>query len=186
MAPILPLDDAGPIMNTERVWDIIAEVKTCMLATAARGGLRARPLDARPDRAEGLIYFLTDLRGSKDDEIAADGYVCLVFVDEKAKAYLSISGVASVIRSEKLAKEFWKKNDVVWWPEGARDANLRVICVEPSYAELWDGPADPKVVAQEFSMARTTGRKPDLGENRKVVIPLSAGSGRPRARGNRS
>jgi general stress protein 26 len=162
-------------MQRSRVWEIIRDTSICMFVTTSGKGLRARPLDARPDSAEEVIYFLTDIRGSKDDEIAADSKVCLVFTDEKAKAYLSITGTASVMKSAALAKKFWKKADEVWWPDRERDPNLRVIRVEPAYAELWDGPADPKVASREFALARATGKKPNLGENRKVVVPLRAG-----------
>lgn len=39
--------------NLERVWDIIEKVSVCMLTTQFGGGLRARPVEARPvaDRA---------------------------------------------------------------------------------------------------------------------------------------
>ena len=54
-----------------RVWDILEKNSTGMLTTRFSGGLRARPLDARPDRDAGAIFFLTDARRHKDDEIAA-------------------------------------------------------------------------------------------------------------------
>jgi hypothetical protein len=41
-----------------RVWDIIEKVGVCMLTTQFDGGLRARPLEARPDRDAGLIFFV--------------------------------------------------------------------------------------------------------------------------------
>jgi len=37
--------------NGERVWDIIEKVDVCMLTTQAAGRLRARPIEARPDRS---------------------------------------------------------------------------------------------------------------------------------------
>ena len=48
--------------NIDRVWDIIEKVGVCMLTTLSDGGLRARPLEARPDRDAGLIFFITDTR----------------------------------------------------------------------------------------------------------------------------
>ena len=41
----------------------------CMLTTRFEGGLRARPLEPRPDKGEGLIWFVTDLRSGKEHEI---------------------------------------------------------------------------------------------------------------------
>ena len=54
-----------------RIWRIIEKVGICMMTTRFEGGLRARPLEARPDRDENIIWFLTDRRGLKDDEIQA-------------------------------------------------------------------------------------------------------------------
>ena len=47
-----------------RVWDIIAKVGVGMLTTRFDAGLRARPLEPRPDRDEGVIFFITDARSS--------------------------------------------------------------------------------------------------------------------------
>ena len=164
-------------MSADRVWDIIAKTHICMLVTNSLDALRARPLDARPDREEGVIYFLTDIRGSKDDEIEEDSRVCLIFIDATAKAYLSITGDAAVVKRAALAKKFWKKTDEVWWPEREADPNLRVLRVTPEYAELWDGPADPKTASREFAIARAAGTKPNLGEKIKVVISMNKSQG---------
>src|SRR6476469_5348791 len=101
----------------DRVWEIIERVGVCMLTTRFAGGLRARPLEARPDRDAGAIFFVTDVRGFKDDEIEADPQVGFVVVDEK-NAYLSITGRAEVSRDSILAAKIWKKTDDVWWPGG--------------------------------------------------------------------
>jgi general stress protein 26 len=159
-------------MELDRIWEIVGGTHICMFVTHGENGLRGRPLDARPDRGEGTIYFLTDIRGSKDDEIEEDSHVCLVFVDPKAKAYLSVTGKASIAKDDALARKYWRKNDEAWWPGRERDPNLRVIRFIPAFAELWDGPADPKVAAREFKIARETGIKPNLGENRKFVVPM--------------
>ncbi|HEY0440705.1 MAG TPA: pyridoxamine 5'-phosphate oxidase family protein [Xanthobacteraceae bacterium] len=156
----------------DRAWAVIAKVGVCMMTTAYADGLRARPLEARPDRDAGLIWFVTDVRGAKDDEIAASPEVCLVFIDPKERVYLSVSGRAEVRRDAGKAAEIWAETDTVWWPQGPTDPNVRVIRFEPRLAEYWDGPASSKVAACEFAKARATGEKPNLGENRKVTVAL--------------
>jgi general stress protein 26 len=155
-----------------RVWDILEKSSVGMLTTHGAQGLRARPLDARPDRNAGVIQFVTDVRGLKDDEIEADARVCFTAIDTGENAYLSITGRASVTDDNITAAKIWKKTDDVWWPDGPRDRNVRVLTIEPIRAELWDGPASKLVAAYEFAKARLTGAKPDLGENRKVTVPL--------------
>jgi hypothetical protein len=37
---------------------------------------------------------------------------------------------------------------------------------------MWDGPASSAVAAFEFTKARLTGTKPNLGEKRKISVEL--------------
>jgi len=155
----------------DRVWEIIERQGVCMLTTRFDGGLRARPLEPRPDRDEGLIWFITDLRSGKEHEIEAEHDVCLIFVDPDEKTYLSITARAEVCRDPGQAAKIWKSADNVWW-SGPHDPNVLVLCVTPLKAELWDGPASTVIIAYEFAKARLTGAKPNLGENRKVTVSL--------------
>ena len=159
--------------DIDRVWDIIENNSIGMLTTQFAGGLRARPVDARPDRNAGAIYFVTDVRGHKDNEIAAKPDVCFVVVVPKDNVFLSITGRATVARDSAKAREIWKKTDDVWWPDGPDDANARVLTIEPVTAELWDGPASSLVAAFEFAKARMAGEKPNLGENRKKTVAMN-------------
>jgi general stress protein 26 len=155
----------------DRVWDIIEKVGVGMLTTRFSRGLRARPLEARPDREMGIIWFLADSRSNKDNEIGAEPDVGLVFIDPEDKAYLSITARAQVQRDNATAKRIWKTTDKMWW-DGPEDPNLRVLRIDPQFAELWDGPSNRAVAVYEFVKARITGEKPNLGENRKVSVKL--------------
>ena len=158
--------------HISRVWDIIEKVGVCMLTTQFSGGLRARPLEARPDREAGLIFFVTDIRSAKEHEIEVRPDVGLVFIDSTDKAYLSITGRARVMRDADKIKAAWRKSDEVWWPGGPDDPDACLLQIEPSTAELWDGPASAVVTAFEFAKARLTGAEPKLGENRKVTVKM--------------
>src|SRR5262249_34593270 len=73
--------------DIDRVWEIIEKVGIAMLTTRFPGGLRARPVEARPERDAGLIWFVTDLESGKEHEVEAEHDVGLVFVDAADKAY---------------------------------------------------------------------------------------------------
>lgn len=113
-------------MTADRVWNIISEAHICMLVTNSLDGLRARPLDARPDRKEGALYFLIDIRGSKDDEIEEDSRVCLIFVDPAAKTYLSVTGDAAVVKNAALAKILEKSRRGLVARAGRRPKSARI------------------------------------------------------------
>jgi general stress protein 26 len=154
-----------------RVWDIIEKVGVGMLTTQFACGLRARPLEARPDREAGIIWFVTDLRSAKEDEITAAHDVGLVFIDTADKAYLSLTARAEVLQDPAKAAEVWKATDSAWW-DGPDDPHVGVLRVEPLTAELWDGPASAAVAKWEFAKARLTGEPPNLGEKRKVTVKM--------------
>jgi general stress protein 26 len=158
-------------VHLARVWDIIERVGVCMLTTHSSAGLRARPVEARPERATGLIWFVTDLRSGKEHEIEAEHDVGVIFLDAAAKAYLSITARAEVRCDPAKAAAIWKSTDSMWW-SGPDDPNVCVLRVTPLTAELWDGPASKAIAAFEFVKAKFTGEKPNLGENRKVTVPM--------------
>jgi len=161
----------GMSKHEDRVWDIVEKVGVCMLTTRFDGGLRARPLEARPDRDAGLIFFVTDRRSGKEHEIAAEDDVCLIFIDPKDHAYLSITARAQVLDDHARAKAIWKSTDDLWW-KGPEDPNVCVLRIDPRVAELWDGPSSKAVAIYEFAKARLTGDQPNLGENRKVTVQM--------------
>ncbi len=158
--------------DIERIWEIVENTGICMMTTRFAEGLRARPLEARPDKDHDALWFLTDVRGLKDDEVKTNPEVCLTFVCSKQKAYLSLTGKAFVSRDPEQAKALWNQEQQAWWPGGPDDPNVRVMRVDLARAEMWDGPASSVVAAFEFASARLTGTKPKLGENRKVTVEM--------------
>jgi general stress protein 26 len=157
--------------HLSRVWDIIERVGVGMMTTRFAGGLRALPLEARPDRAARLIWFVTDLRSGKEHEIESEHDVCVVFIDAASKAYLSITARATMVRDHAKTAAIWKTTDAMWW-SGPDDPNVCLLRVTPLTAELWDGPASRTVAAFEFVKSQLTGAQPNLGENRKVTVQM--------------
>jgi general stress protein 26 len=168
--------------SIDRVWEIIDKVGVAMLATRFPGGLRARPLEARPERDAGVIWFVTDLASGKEHEVEAEHDVCLVFVDAADKVHLSITARAEVRRDPDKAAQIWKLTDNAWW-NGPDDPNVCLLRVRPITAELWDGPASVVVTAFEFAKTWITGAEPNLGENRKVTVKMGKTGKPPRSNG---
>jgi general stress protein 26 len=171
--------------SIDRVWQIIEKVGVAMLTTRFTGGLRARPLEARPERDAGLVWFVTDLESGKEHEVEAEHDVCLVFVDAADKAFLSITARAEVWRDPAKAAEIWKLTDNAWW-NGPDDPGVCLLRVRPITAELWDGPASRIVTAFEFVKAAITGGEPNLGENRKATVKMSKSAASPRSNSRRN
>lgn len=153
-----------------RVWDLIDSIKFAMLVTHDGEGeaLRARPMHAHGERGEDAIYFLTDRRHYKDDEIRINDNVCVAFADTDGQRYLSVSGTATVLDDRARVHDLWNAGNRAFWDD-EDDPNIRVLRVRPGMAEFWDSPG--KIVTSvKMAAAALTGAKPDLGENRKVTL----------------
>jgi general stress protein 26 len=156
--------------DQDRVWEMIDDIKFAMLVTHDGQGdeLRARPMHAHGERDEDAIYFLTDKRHHKDDEIEINDNVCLAFADNSGMRYVSVTGTANVLDDRRKVDELWDASNKAFW-EGKDDPNIRVLRVRPSMAEFWDSPG--KIVTSvKMAAAALTGAKPELGENRKVAL----------------
>ncbi|RAS07128.1 pyridoxamine 5'-phosphate oxidase family protein [Ensifer adhaerens] len=148
------------------VWDLAKKIGFCMLTTQAGADLKARPMSAYIERAENALYFLTDVKSHKDDEIARHPNVCLAFADTKMQKYVSISGVAEVQNDREKIRNLWSTPAKAWW-DSPNDPSIRILKVTPSSAEYWDSPGT--VISYiKMAAAAVTSAKPDMGENAKV------------------
>jgi general stress protein 26 len=127
-------------------------------------------MHAIPDREAGCLWFITDQRGTKDEEIRAAPDVCLAFADTASNTYLSMTGYAEMLRDAAKARELWNNEAQAWWPKGPTDPDVRVLHVVPDHAEYWDTRGNSITVTLKLTVARLTGNPPDLGENKEVQL----------------
>ncbi len=152
----------------DRVWEIARKINICMLVTWDGERQRARPLAANVIREENAIYFLTDVKGMKDDQIELFPTVTLAFADTSGNKYVSITGRATVTNDRKKIGELWTPDNKAFW-DSKDDPAIRLITVQPEDAEVWDSPG---LVVSTVKMlaAAVTGAKAELGNNRKVAM----------------
>ena len=154
--------------DTDRVWELMKKIGICMLATWDGRELHARPMGAYVRPEENAIYFLSDARRHKDEEIRQYAKVCLAFADTSKQNYVSLAGHAELSSDRGKIRELWGTPAKAWW-DSPEDPNIRVLKVTPAEAEFWDAPGST-VAYVKMAAAALTGSRPDLGENRKVAM----------------
>jgi general stress protein 26 len=154
--------------NVDRAWELIKKIGFAMLVTRDGDKLRSRPMSAYPEREENAIYFLTDARHQKDEEIARNPSVNLSFADAGSQKYVSVTGHAVVSNDRAKIKELFSTSAKAWW-NSADDPNIRVLKVTPDNAEFWDTPGSV-ISYVKMAAAAVTGTGPDIGDNRKVTM----------------
>jgi general stress protein 26 len=154
--------------DIERTWELMKKIGFAMMVTRDGEKLRARPMAAYLDRDANTIFFLSDARRHKDDEIASNPQVNLSFADASDQKYVSVSGTAVVSNDRAKIKELFSTPAKAWW-DSAEDPNIRVLKFTPDDAEFWDSPGTV-ISYVKMAAAAVTGTRPDLGTNRKVAI----------------
>jgi general stress protein 26 len=154
--------------DTDRVWELMKKIGFAMLVTRDGEKLRARPMSAYLERESNTIYFLTDARRHKDEEIARNPNINLSFANASDQKYVSITGTAEVSNDRAKIKQLFSTPAKAWW-DSAEDPNIRVLKITPDDAEFWDSPGSV-ISYVKMAAAAVTGTRPDLGDNRKVAM----------------
>ena len=154
--------------DIDRTWELMKKIGFAMMVTHEGEKLRARPMAAYLDRDANTIFFLTDARRHKDDEIVANPHINLSFADAGDMKFVSVSGTAVVSNDRAKIKELFNTPAKAWW-DSAEDPNIRVLKFTPEEAEYWDSPGTV-ISYVKMAAAAVTNTRPDLGTNRKVAI----------------
>ncbi|MBR0811959.1 pyridoxamine 5'-phosphate oxidase family protein [Bradyrhizobium diazoefficiens] len=158
-------DNAGDV---DRAWELMKKIGFAMLVTRDGDKLRARPMSAHLERDANAIFFLTDARNHKDEEIARHPSINLSFADAGSQKYVSLTGTAAVSNDRAKIKELFSTPAKAWW-DSAEDPNIRVLKITPDDAEFWDSPGTV-ISYVKMAAAAVTNTRPDIGENRKVSM----------------
>jgi general stress protein 26 len=154
--------------HVTHAWNLMNKIGTAMLITWDGHAQRARPMAATVKPAEHAIYFLTDARREKVEQIEEFPRVTLAFADTGGQKYLVVTGLAVVSNDRAKIKDLWSPFAKAWF-ESENDPNIRVLKFSPDDAELWDSPGTLITTVKMLSAA-ATGTRPDVGENRKVTL----------------
>ena len=154
--------------DTDRAWELMKKIGFAMLVTHDGDKLRARPMSAYLERDNNAIYFLTDARRHKDEEIARNPGINLSFANASDQKYVSVTGTAVVSNDRAKIKQLFATPAKAWW-ESADDPNIRVLEITPDDAEFWDSPGSV-ISYVKMAAAAVSGTRPDLGDNRKVSM----------------
>jgi general stress protein 26 len=118
---------------------LIKGTRIAMLTTVASDGrLRSRPMAALKGGFDGDLWFVTRSTAPKAEEIRDNQHVNVAYADPDGDRFVSISGLASLVRDAAKVEELWSRRLRTWFPEGKKDPDLALIRVRIDRAEVWD------------------------------------------------
>ena len=158
--------------SLEKLRELIKEIDFCMLTTIdEEGDPHSRPMSSNGDiDPNGDLWFFTNASSHKVDEVARSPKVNVSFADPDKQRYVSVTGVAQLIRDREKIGELWRPEFKMWFPKGKDDPEIALLCVSLEKGEYWDSPSSTIGFALSFVSSLITGKQPDFGENKKVDL----------------
>lgn len=163
----MPNAKAPKAEKTDKLWQMVQDIKVAMLTTRDGGVMRGRPMECVQVEPSGTLWFFTDATSPKTGEVDDEHEVALAFVDTADQNYVSISGRAALVRDRAKARELWTEDQRAWYPDGLDDPELALLKVTVEQAEYWDRP-NAAVVGSQGLVRAIADEVPDLGENEKL------------------
>jgi general stress protein 26 len=158
--------------NIQKVGKMIADIDFAMFTTVgADGQLHSRPMSTQKMDFDGTVWFFTYEDSPKVAEVRHNPNVNLAYSDPRHQNYVSLAGVASIVKDRAKMEELWQAPLKAWFPQGVDTPGIALLRVDGTSAEIWDSPTNP--VAHLISLAKVavTGKPANPGEN--VILDLT-------------
>ena len=119
---------------------------------------------------DGNLWFFTDVRSIKVEEVSAENKVHLVYAHPGKESYIDVWGKADVITDKKIIKDKWKPLVKAWFPNGVDDPNLALLKVQPNNIYYWDAETGKMVAFLKIAASALTGKQLAEGAEGKLEV----------------
>lgn len=137
---------------------LVEEIRTCMFITNNENDNdHTRPMSTIEVDDDGTLWFFTDIRSIKVEEVASERKVHLTYAHPGKESYLDVWGSATVSTDRKLIKEKWSPYVKAWFPNGADDPNVALLKVSPHRCYYWDSETGKMVQFVKIAIGALTG-----------------------------
>jgi len=145
----------------EKFKSLVKGVNICMFITNNRSDAdtHTRPMATVDVEDDGTLWFYTDIRSIKVDEVTTDQDVHLVYAHPGKDSFLDLWGTASVVTDRQQIKDKWTPMVKVYFSGGADDPNLALLKVKPQDCYYWDVESGKMVYFLKAAASVVTGKR---------------------------
>ena len=169
----------------KKFYELIEDIETAMFTTRRRDGmLVSRPM-ATQARADGAdLWFVTYKGSPKLAEIRNDVNVNLAYLKSRSKEWVSVAGIARVVRDRDKIRELYRPDWRAWFGDeggendgGPDDPRIVLVGVKIRLAMYLKLNKPQSVVLFEVVKGMVTGDRPDFPPT-KTITATEARKGR--------
>jgi general stress protein 26 len=148
---------------------LVTDINVCMFITSSEKD-HTRPMATISVDENGTLWFFTDIRSIKVEEVSQERQVHLVYAHPGKESYLDVWGNAVINTKKELIKEKWSPIVKAWFPKGVDDPNLALLQVQPRDVYYWDAETGKMVAFLKIAAAAITGKKLAEGAEGKINV----------------
>jgi len=137
---------------------LVEEVNICMFITNTHDDKdHTRPMATIDVENDGTLWFYTDIRSIKVEEVTLDKQVHLTYAHPGKESYIDVWGTSSIVTDRQLIKDKWKPVVKAYFPDGPEDPNLALMKVVPNTVYYWESETGKMVQFFKMATAAVTG-----------------------------
>jgi general stress protein 26 len=158
--------------DLEKLYEHVDDIEIAMMTTRrVDGHLVARAMATQKRSPGADLWFVTSEDTPKVRELEADPHVNLSYYKDRTREWVSISGMAALVRDRSKIKELWQPDWEMWFAKGddprhgtPDDPRMVLIAVTVHAAMFLEVNKPQPVVIYELVKGWLTGTQPDIGE----------------------
>lgn len=144
----------------KKLRELLEHFPIAFMVTIAGGRTHARPLGVtgKTEDFDGTLWFITDRRSHKIDEIADGAETTLIFQNDERGTYAHMRGHAAVVEDRARLASLYTTDQRTWFPDGLDDRNMTLVRFDVEEADYWDGHNSMVRKAMAFLKSVVTGK----------------------------
>ena len=150
---------------------LVNDINICMFITINRAEHEhTRPMATIEVEDDGTMWFFTDIRSVKVEEVTMDKLVHLTYAHPGKDSYMDVWGLANVVTDEQQKKDKWNPIVKAWFPKGPEDPNIALLRVRPTEVYYWDSETGKMVQFLQMAASVVTGKRLQDAVEGKISI----------------
>jgi general stress protein 26 len=140
---------------------LVKEINVCMFITNNNNDVKThtRPMATVEVEENGTLWFFTDVRSIKVEEVQQEQKVHLTYSHPGKESYLDVWGSATVVTDRQQIKDKWSPIVKAWFPAGQDDPNLALLKVSPRDCYYWNAETGKMVQFLKMAAAAAMGNQ---------------------------
>lgn len=146
-----------------KIKELVGKAQSCFFCTGLQGNkpVTTCPMSVQKVDDAGNLWFLSATDSHKNQQLAQDPKVQLMFQGSPHSDFLTIDGHATVSTDKNKIKELWQPILKTWFTGGVEDPRISVIEVKPENGYYWDTKHNRAVVMAKMALGALTGQTLD-------------------------